>query len=392
MRGQTRKRGTTWGWSFTVPVEGTTPAGAPRRRTISKGGYRTRRLADTALAEALSAYEGAPVEPSKMTLGSYVADEWLPALVRDLKPSTVKGYDDQMRAYVLPALGSTKLRDLTPSHVVRLYTDLRTNGRTQSSGGLSESSVHHVHVTLGRCLRDATEAGLLATNPMLRVPRAARPRSAPMTTSHEDMHVWTAEEVGRFLAAVEDDRLGPAYRLVLSVGLRRGEVCGLRWEDVDLDGGRMVVRRARTAVGYAVVEGTPKGRRARTISLGTELVAAMRAHRRAQLEERMAWGEAWADLGYVFTREDGTALHPQTLTWHFRRAAKVAGVPAIRFHDLRHTALTHLLANGVPPKVVAEVAGHSSTRITEDIYSHVLPNMSADAAAVADHMYAGPVG
>lgn len=387
MKGQVRQRGAAWEWLFTVPGEGTTASGAPKRRTISKGGYRLKREAQAGLAEAMSVYAGAPVKPSSMVLAAYVTDEWLPALERDLKPSTVRGYQDQMRAYILPALGRVKLRDLAPSHVVRLYTDLRANGRRQGTGGLSEASVHKVHVTLGRCLRDATEAGLLATNPMLRVPRAARPRQAAMAASHEGMQVWSAEEVGRFLESVADDRLGPAYRLVLSVGLRRGEVCGLRWDDVDLDGGRLVVRRARTVVGTAVVEGTPKGRRARTISLGSELVGVLRAHRRRQLEERMAWGEAWADTGYVFVREDGTPLHPQTLAGHFERAARAAGLPPIRFHDLRHTALTHLLANGVPPKVVAEVAGHASTRITEDIYSHVLPNMSADAAAVADRMY-----
>ena len=179
--------------------------------------------------------------------------------------------------------------------------------------------------------------------------------------------------MGRFLDGAQGDRLYGVFRLVLATGLRRSEAAGLRWEDFDLDAGRLSVRRGRVSVGYAVEEGTPKANRARTIGLGPETVSALRAHRKRQLEERMAWGEAWVDTGLVFTREDGSPLHPQTLRWHLRRLAKEAGVPVIRFHDLRHCAATHALANGVPVKVVSEMLGHASTGITEDVYAHVLP-------------------
>jgi integrase len=141
------------------------------------------------------------------------------------------------------------------------------------------------------------------------------------------------------------------------------------------------VRRSTATVGYEAIEGTPKSGRARTIDLDPDTVAALKAHRRRQLEDRMAWGEAWTDTGLVFTREDGTALHPQTALWHLRKLSRAAGVPEVRLHDLRHTHATLGLAAGVPPKVMQERLGHSSVQITLDLYSHVVPGMQADAAA-----------
>jgi integrase len=377
VKGTIRKRGDTWTYQFMVPD----PRREGGRRTISKGGYRLRREAEAALAEALAGFDDqAHVEPSKLTLAAYVEGHWLPSLHR-LKPATIRAYRDQMTYYVLPHIGGLRLRDITTSDIGRLYAELRANGRRKSPGGLSESSIAHVHVALSKALGDAVEEGLLPRSPMVRLPKRVRPSQA----RREEMQVWSAQEMGRFLDIAENDRLYGLFRLVLATGLRRSEAAGLRWEDVDLDAGRLCVRRGRVAVGYAVEEGTPKANRARTIGLGPETVAALRGHRRRQLEERMAWGEAWVDSGLVFTREDGTPLHPQTLRWHLRRLAKAAGVPVIRFHDLRHCATTHAsLANGVPVKVVSEMLGHASTGITEDVYAHVLPHMQDSAAAVMD--------
>lgn len=375
MKGTIRKRGESWTYQFMVP-DIRKPGG---RRTVSKGGFRLRREAEAALAEALAGFDdNAHVEPTKMTLAQYIEGQWLPSL--RLKPATVQGYRDQMSYYVLPHLGHVRLRDLTGGDITRLYADLRANGRRKGPGGLSESSLSKAHVALSKCLGDAVEEGLLARSPMVKLPRRVRPSQE----RREEMRVWSSEEIGRFLDHAAGDRLYAVFRLTLATGLRRSEVAGLRWQDVDLDAGRLSVRRGRVSVGYVVEEGTPKANRARTVGLGADTVSTLRGHRRRQLEERMAWGEAWTDSGLVFTREDGTPLHPQTLRWHLRRLTGEAGVPVIRFHDLRHCAATHALANGVPVKVVSEMLGHSSTGITEDVYAHVLPHQQDSAAAVMD--------
>lgn len=363
-------KGSTWTYQFAVMENG-------RRRHVTKGGFRTKREAEQALAAAITARstDGPRVEPSKLTLTAYVRDEWLPAL-RGLKPSTRRGYSDLAEAYVLPHLGETRLRDLTAGDIARLYDRLRVSGRRRGPGGLSESSLHHVHVCLSKMLGDAVEAGLLDRSPVTRLPRLARPKA-----TKPEMTCWTGDELRRFLDSARDDRLHALYGLTAATGLRRGEVVALRWGDVDLEAGQLAVRRSRVAVGYAVEEGTPKSSRARTVALDPGTVAMLRTHRRRQLEDRLAWGAGSFDGDLVFTREDGSPLHPQTVAWHFGKQVRRAGVPHARFHDLRHTHATLGLAAGVPPKVMQERLGHSSIQITLDLYSHVVPGMQEDAAA-----------
>lgn len=377
-------KGSTWTYAFSV----TTGAG---RRQITKGGFRTKRDAEAALAEALTEHgQGGPakVEPSKMALATYLRSEWLPTL-HGLKPKTRSSYAELVDAYVVPTLvdgvpfGDQRLCDLTPGMVSKLYDELRTNGRRRpkkdGSRALAESTVHHVHVVVSSALGHAVEVGLLRTSPIVALPKKHRPKQP--AKSRPEMHVWTAEQARTFLAKASTDRLVGMYDLALNTGLRRGELVALRWADVDLERSVLAVRHSTVTVGYEAVDGTPKSDRARTIDIDEGTVAALKAHRRRQLEERMAWGEAWTDTGLVFTREDGTALHPQTALWHLRRLSRTAGVPEIRLHDLRHTHATLGLAAGVPPKVMQERLGHASVQITIDLYSHVVPGMQADAAA-----------
>ena len=184
------------------------------------------------------------------------------------------------------------------------------------------------------------------------------------------MRAWTAEEVRRLLAHVEGDRLAPIWRLFVATGMRRGEVAGLRWSDVDLDAARLSVRSTRVLVYAEVRSLEPKTRRSRrVVALDAGAVTALRRHARHQAVERGRLSGLWEDTGYVFVREDGRPLDPDRISHLF-------GV-----HDLRHTAATLALAGGVHPKVVSERLGHSSIAITLDTYSHVLPSMQEEAAA-----------
>ena len=205
---------------------------------------------------------------------------------------------------------------------------------------------------------------------------AAQPPSAVM--------VWTPAQLGTFLDAAQDDPLYALFHLISHRGLRRGEACGLAWVDVDLDGARLSVRQQAVQLGWDTYEDTPKSDAGdREVALDAGTVAALRTHRRRQMEARRLWGPAWVDSGKVFTREDGSTLHPATITDRFQARAAAAQLPPIRLHDLRHGAASLMLAAGVEPKVVQETLGHASITLTLDTYTSVYSEVAAAAAVAA---------
>jgi integrase len=370
MKGTIWKRGDTWTYQFAVTRNG-------KRSFVNKGGFRTKREAQDALTEALAAYQkGARVEPSKLTVQEYLEDRWLPVIEHSVKPTTFRGYSDIVSNRIIPHLGDVQLAELNEGDIARMNSTLRSSGRQNGAGGLSEASLQHTHVVLRKALKDAVIGAhgpkLLLRNPADDVQRPRRRRT--------EMHVWSADELRRFLDETRRDRLHPCWVIAATTGLRRGELLGLRWADVDFGRQVLSVKRSRVAAGYDVSEGTTKTGLGRRVDLDPDTVTVLRRHRACQLEERMAWGEAWADTGLVFTREDGNGLHPHTVSQAFERSVRRADVPVIRFHDLRHTHATLMLGAGVHPKVVQERLGHASIQITLDTYSHVIPGMQADAA------------
>lgn len=191
---------------------------------------------------------------------------------------------------------------------------------------------------------------------------------------------WTADEARAFLGSVCDDRLTAAWTLLLTRGLRRGELAGLRWDAVDLDAGSISITRTRVLVNGQPTDSVPKtdaGRR--TIPLDPGLVATLRSHQTRQKAERLAAGPAWIAEGYVFTDEFGAPLHPEYISTRFESLVDRAQLRRIRLHDTRHTAASLMLASGENVKVVAELLGHSSPTITQTIYQHVMPGMSEGA-------------
>lgn len=199
--------------------------------------------------------------------------------------------------------------------------------------------------------------------------------------SRDERPVWSADQLRSFLAGVEEDRLHALYHLAITTGLRRGELAGLRWADLDLDKGKITVASNRVTVGYEVVTGTPKSKKsAAPLGLDSETVAVLRAHRRHQLEERMAWGPAWTETGLVFTREDGQGYHPQRLAQILDQRVRAAGLPRLTLHGLRHSYATASLNAGVDLKTVSSRLRHSSVSITGDVYAHVLEHVDQAAA------------
>ncbi|GAA2232452.1 hypothetical protein GCM10010430_11240 [Kitasatospora cystarginea] len=196
--------------------------------------------------------------------------------------------------------------------------------------------------------------------------------------------VWTPQQTGAFLDSVADDRLYAMWHVIAFRGLRRGEACGQPWSETNLDNGSLTVTAQLVQDGWEVEESDPKTDGSfRTVALDDDTVAVLRRHRERQQKERADWGPAWKATGRVFTNEDGSWLHPGKVTEMFERLVAASGQPPIRLHDLRHGAATLALAGGVDMKVVSDMLGHSSIKITSDIYTSVLPEIAKDAAEAA---------
>jgi integrase len=380
MRGTVIKRGQKWAVVIDVGRDPTT--GKRVRRWHS--GFATRREAERAARELLGRVEnGTYVEPSqgRRTLAEYLLEEWLPAKRATVKPSTLSSYRLHVTAYVVPKLGAIRLSSLRAPQLNAFYADLLAHGRREGTA-LSPKTVRNIHGTLHKALDDAVRWGHIGKNPAIHAdpPKGASP----------EMRIWTPEQIRSFLDHVVDDRLVAAWYLLATTGIRRGELLGLRWEDVDLEAGAIAVRQTRVSVDYQVSVGTPKtDRGTRSIALDPRTVAVLREHRTRQLEERLAWGPAWTDTGLVFTREDGSDIHPQRLSGWFRQRVVSSGLPPIRLHDVRHSYATALIKAGQPVKVVSQRIGHASPTITMTIYQHVLPSDDLEAAAAGARLILG---
>jgi len=374
VQGHVLRRGATW--SYVVDV-GRDPASG-RRRQRTKGGYRTKKEAQQALAALIRTLgDGTYVARDPQTLDEWIT-RWLGTMAPKVRSSTLRDYANGL-ARVTEQLGQMPLQSLRPLDVEELYASLLKSGG-RGGGALAPKTVRNIHIALRRSLADATRLGLVSRN----VAALVKP---PAPVRH-DLVTWTADEVRTFLAGVEGDRMAPAYRLLASTGMRRGEALGLHWTNVDLEAARIVVNRSLTLVNEELVWASPKTARSRrSLSLDPESVAVLRAHRCRQLEERLNAGEAWQDNDLVFCNEDGGALHPSQFTRRFVTACERAGVRRIRLHDLRHTWATLALQAGIHPKVVSERLGHATTGITLDIYSHVQPELDAHAATAVAELF-----
>ena len=344
-----------------------------KRRQTMKGGFPTRKAAEAALAGyLLQAAGGEVVVADRRHVGEYL-EEWLTGMRVSLAVSAWTNYRSVLALYVQPRIGHVRLSALTGSTLTALYGALLAGGGKEGRA-LSPTTVRLVHRVLTKALSDAVESRLLAANPAQHAKVPARRRT--------EMRTWNARQAEAFLRSAVGDRLYAAWLLALACGLRRGELAGLRWADVDLEQQTLsVVSQRTTDADWQIVTKEPKGTSRRTIDLGGQAVAALRAHRRQSLSERLAWGSAYTDTELVFVREDGAAFHPARLTDQFQRLAKDAGLPVIRLHDARHSCATLALAAGIHPKVVQQLLGHASWSTTMDLYTHRVDRLQKDAAS-----------
>ena len=333
---------------------------------------RTRAEVAAKLAELQAATaRGIPLAVGSWTFDQW-ADHWLEHIAAaELRESTLAIYRSLLRLHVRPALGPRKLRALAPSHIRALL-------RAKSEEELSARTVQMIHATARTVLAAAMRDELVERNvaALVRPPKVTRAEVSP----------WSPAEASKFLASCREHRLFALFSVGVAVGLRRGELLGLRWQDVDLESGLLKVRETVQRIhGLGLVVGPPKSARSRrSVPLPELCKNTLREHRQRQLEERLSLGEYWTDSGRVFTSTTGTILEPRSLLRVFDEEITKAGVRRIRFHDLRHTCASLLLAQGVTPRVVMEVLGHSQLGITMNLYSHVMPTALQDAAAAMD--------
>jgi integrase len=296
-------------------------------------------------------------------------EHWLENIAaRKVRARTLESYRSTIRLHLRPGIGHHRLDRLQPEHLERLYGAL-------ADKGLSPASILRAHRVLSRALRVASQRGKVARNVATLVdpPAVKRPETALPLSSTEARQV---------IAAAQTHRNSARWTVALAVGLRQSEALGLRWADVDLEKGALSVRRGLHRVGgQGLVYEEPKADRSRrTVALPAQLVEALRAHRAAQLEERIAAGPLWQDHDLVFAQPNGRPIERKSDWRAWKALLREADVREVRLHDGRHTAATLLLSEGVHPRVVMEVLGHAQMRTTTDTYSHVLPALGRDAA------------
>ena len=300
-------------------------------------------------------------------------DEWFVLLKTRVQLTTWHGYQNMARAYLRPGLGHVPVGELTVRQLNLHYVRLLESG-ARRGGPLSLRTIAYAHSVLHKALSDGVREGVLEENV---ASRATLPRiSAAPEPERPTVHVWDADQVGHFLAVSAGDDLHVLWRLALATGMRRGELLGLTWADIDLSVPQLrVARSLSVANGHPQLKATKTGR-SRVLHLDRGTAAAL---------DELASG----DGGVVFAGPDGRAWHPQRITDRWRRQWPGLELPQIRLHDLRHCAATLLLDQGVPIKVVSERLGHSTIAMTMDLYAHVLPAQDRNAAAAIGRVLDG---
>lgn len=317
---------------------------------------------------------GAHVKPTKLTVGEYLK-QWLEGYVAsNVTPKTRERYEGIVRVHLIPAFGSLPLTALQPQRIQDYYSHALKSGRRDTSTGLSARTVRYHHMVLYEALKHAVKYGLLIRNVAEAVDPPAPERGG--------IAILDSDRVRMLLQAAKDTPYYACIFTAVYTGLRRSELLGLRWSDIDLDLATLsVTQTLHQLQNGTYVLGKPKTRGSRRqIALPPALAILLREHKAKQEFDRILLGKPLSSTDLVFSHPDGRPLRPNSVSRAFNRLAKSLGFKGIRFHDLRHAHATLMLRQGIHPKIVSERLGHSSVAITLDIYSHVLPGLQEAAA------------
>lgn len=367
--GQFGQKESGWWFRYQWRVEG-------KRYSVRGHGYPTKKAAREALRRAIRDKDEGRSVTAPGTVAEFLSS-WLDTFTRSgaVKQSTATTYADHVNRHIIPRLGSITLAKLSPSDIAKFYADLLSSGETRhkSGRGLSPKTVRNIAQTLKKALRDGVKFGTLARNVAegVDLPRYEKP----------ELQAWTNEQLQHFLSHTsrEGDYLLPIWYLLGTAPLRRGEVCGLRWSDVDLVEGQVHIRHTRLVVHGKTIEDTPKSKTSRrTVPLGASAVIALAHLKNAQ--EAAASQLGCKPFELVLTDLDGKEIDPEALTRRFYSATKRAGLPTIRLHSMRHTWASWALSEGESVHVVAGFLGHSDPGFTLRTYAPFMPNQARTTA------------
>lgn len=312
---------------------------------------------DWLLSQREALHKGIWVENDKITLAEFIDRYMNDVASHTLRPGSLQAYESLIRTHIEPELGQIRLLNLRPDHLQNFYSG-------ELNRGLSPGTVKHMHAIIHRCLKQALRWGLVNRN-VADLVDSPSPKPRPP-------QVLSLEQVKKFLGAIREDRLYALYVLAISTGMREGELLGLMWEDVDFFSGTVHVRHSlQQLTGKGLVLKEPKTEKSkRSIAVPGFTLDALWEHKE----------KTGGNVGFVFCTSNHTPVSPRSLLYDFKRHLKENNLPNMRFHDLRHTSATLLLSEGVHPKVVQEMLGHSRINMTMDIYSHVMPDIQREAA------------
>ena len=364
--GSIEKRGKNWRLRYWVLDAN----GKRKQKSETVRGNKT--YANQVLSDRLTEIRnGGLVNTSDQTVAQFLG-HWMQAYAAtNTTLRTQQGYRHYIRSRIVPTIGSVRLQDLQGPRIQGMYADMVAEG-------LSNRTVLHCHRILKGALNYAVKSKMLTHNPA--------DSATPPRPERKSMETWDANTFRSFLDAAKGSPLLNVYRLAALTGMRRSELCGLKWDVVDLDEGYLrVTRTLQQIYGQGLVEGKPKTDRSRrTISLGDGALEVLRGVRAAQAKQRLSIGPLWRDTGYVFTDELGSPIRPDRLTKEFGQIVKAERLPHLSFHGLRHTAASLMIAGDVHARTIADILGHSTITVTMDTYGHMMKGVQQDAINVLD--------
>ncbi|MDA1654272.1 site-specific integrase [Bacillus thuringiensis serovar kyushuensis] len=362
MKGSVKKDKKTGKYFYIVDI-GIDPL-TGKRKQKKKRGFTTKKEAENSLTKMLSeVHTGAYVEPSKLLYGEYL-ECWFNTKKHSVGIQTAKVLKGYLNSRIIPSLGNFKLAKLTSLHMQNYVNSLRDDG-------LKRGTIEKIIKIIRNSLEHAIDLELISKN-------VAAKTKLPKSDK-EELTVWNEQEVQLFLKVAQDSRYSIVFHMALVTGMRQGELLGLRWKDVDLEKGHLTISQTLSHDGKTFLVGGKTKSSLRKILLPTSTIAKLKKHRAVVLKEKLSQGEEYQDNDLVICTPSGTPINPANVRRSLNALIKKAAVPKIRFHDLRHTHATLLLAKGVNVKVISERLGHSNIKITLDTYSHVLPTMQEDA-------------